>query len=95
MIMVDLFCPECDKRVIDEFVDNNLPMPMCDVCNVEMKKLVSHQMTFKLVYDNRRDSCGWSNDGYASSQYWKDIKKAKDEGKKVEEPHNDKSAKWL
>ena len=94
MILVDLFCPECDDRHIDVFVDNKMPMPKCPKCDIVMKKLVS-QITFELKYDNRKDTCGWSNDGYASSQYWKDIKNAKADGKKVEEPKNDKQSKWL
>jgi predicted nucleic acid-binding Zn ribbon protein len=94
MILVDLFCPECDSRKIDVFVDMKQPMPKCDECNAEMKQLIS-RMSFKLVYDNRNDSCGWSNDGYASSQYWKKIKEDRANGIKSEEPISDKSAKWL
>lgn len=86
MIIVDLFCPECDERHIDVFVDNKLPMPKCQKCDVVMKKLVS-QITFELKYDNRKDSCDWNGN---SSQYWKDIKE-----KGGSEPVNAKQPKWL
>lgn len=86
MILVDLFCPECDKRYIDVFIDTSEPLPKCDVCeDVELKKLIS-AVSFELKYDNRTDSCDWHGN---SSQYWKDIKE-----KGGEEPANKKQYKW-
>jgi len=86
MILVDLFCPHCDNREIDVFVDMKELMPFCPICGVEMKRLVGH-VNFKLVYDNRKDSCDWQGN---SSQYWKRIK---EEG--GDEPANEKQAKWM
>ncbi|MCK5016049.1 MAG: hypothetical protein KAS32_03165 [Candidatus Peribacteraceae bacterium] len=85
MIMVDLFCPECDKREIDVFINSSKPLPMCDECDVEMKKLIA-AVSFELKYDNRTDICDWDGN---SSQYWNEIKK--DGG---DEPTNDKQKKW-
>jgi len=95
MIIVDLFCKKCNKEHIDVFVDIKLPMPMCPDCDIELTRMVAKRVSFELKYDNRKDICGWSNDGYATSRYWSEIKKQKSEGKKVEEPKNDKQAKWL
>jgi len=86
MILVDLFCPECDDRHIDVFVDNKLPMPKCPKCEIIMKKLVS-QITFELKYDNRKDICDWKGN---SSQYWKKVKETGGD-----EPSNPKQTKWL
>lgn len=85
MILVDLFCPKCDKRYIDVFIDTKEELPECDICQSRLKKLV-HNIHYKLIYNNRTDMVDWDGN---SSQYWKDIK---DKG--GEEPLNDRQAKW-
>jgi hypothetical protein len=87
MIVVDLFCPKCDDRHVDVFVDNKLPMPKCPKCDIVMKKLVAKRMSFELKYDNRKDVCDWHGN---SSCYWKKIKETGGD-----EPANDKQTKWL
>ena len=91
MIVVDLFCPECDNRLVDEFIDNNLPEPKCPECNTQMKRLIS-RMSFELKYDNRKDICDWQGN---TSNYWKQIKEDRAAGKNVSEPVNPKQPKWL
>jgi hypothetical protein len=87
MILVDFFCPKCDKRYIDVFIDSKEPLPKCDVCeDVELKKLISKPISFELKYDNRTDICDWDGN---STQYWKEIKE-----KGGEEPPNSKQYKW-
>lgn len=86
MLLVDLFCPECEHEVIDAFINSSEPLPPCDECDCkEMKKKIS-PVRFELKYDNRTDSCDWDGN---SSQYWKDVKE-----KGGEEPTNDKQTKW-
>ena len=85
MILVDLFCPECDEEHIDVFIDTSEPLPMCEKCDVEMKKLIG-AVEFKLVYNNRTDTCDWDGN---TTQYWNDIKE-----KGGNEPQNDDQPKW-
>jgi late competence protein required for DNA uptake (superfamily II DNA/RNA helicase) len=87
MIVVDLFCKECDKEHIDVFVDMKLPMPKCPDCNIEMTRMVAKRVSFELKYDNRKDVCDWHGN---SSCYWNKIKETGGE-----EPSNNKQAKWL
>lgn len=86
MIMVDLFCPECDVEVIDVMIDSSEPLPSCEECGCsEMKKKIA-AVSFELKYNNRTDSCDWNGN---SSQYWNAIK---EQG--GDEPPNDKQQKW-
>jgi len=86
MIMVDLFCPECDVVVEDVFINSSEPLPPCDGCDCkEMRKKIS-AVRFELKYDNRKDSCDWDGN---SSQYWKGVKEGGGD-----EPSNEKQTKW-
>lgn len=60
----------------------------CPECGVEMlNKCQCH--SFKLCYDPKKDTVGWSHDGYATTQYWKDYKAAKARGEKVKPAGSD------
>ena len=77
----DIICCECDS-VEDIFMESGDKLPQCSMCGGETKRLFS-SMNFKLGYNNKTDVCGWSDTGYASSQYWKHVKEAeKQTGKK-------------
>jgi len=86
MILVDLFCPDCDNNQIDVFIDTSIPLPDCDKCGVMMKKSIG-PINFKLVYNNRTDMCDWDGN---TTRYWDDIKK-----KGGDEPQNDGQQKWI
>jgi len=87
MILVDLFCKNCDREEIDVFVDMKLLMPRCPDCDIEMTRMVAKRMNFELKYDNRKDICDWHGN---TSQYWNKIKETGGT-----EPTNNKQAKWL
>lgn len=87
MPIFDLLCKACEHEEIDVIkkADEEVLCPRCGDPMVH----ICNKMTFKLSYNNQTDSCGWSNDGYASSQYWNDYKKQKSEGKNVRIPSLD------
>ena len=89
MPLYEYSCKECDyveeKIEFGEEIDSPHP---CPKCGKEMKREFPSKMNFKLVYNNKTDVCSWGYDGYNSSQYWKDVNKARAEGKDVK-PSNE------
>ena len=78
-------CNDC-KQIMEDFIDTNEVneeyTPKCIACSGETQRIVS-RTTFKLTYDPRVDTVGWAYDGYATSQYWKDVKAARERGEDV------------
>lgn len=75
MIYRDLYCPKCEhveKDVIFDSVHNKIEKP-CPKCDGTMKNICNCG-SFELKYDNKKDMCGWGNDGYNTSQYYRDSK---------------------
>jgi hypothetical protein len=40
-------------------------------------------MNFKLIYNNKKDVCAWSDNNYETSQYWSKVKEARERGENV------------
>lgn len=83
-MLYDYQCAKCEK-VTELFVtrkESENPI-YCPFCSVPMERLFPMKGSFKLVYNNKTDSCGWSCDNYESSQYWKAYKEAKERGENV------------
>ncbi len=76
----DYECAKC-FNIEELYVEANEEMK-CSKCSGIMKKIITG-MRFELKYNPKTDMCSWGNEGYAASQYWKDVKKARDEGHKV------------
>jgi len=76
----DYECPKCGH--IEELLNDDKNIPLCSKCSNEMTKIIT-KMTFELKYNPKTDICSWGFDGYNASQYWKDVKKARDDGHKV------------
>ena len=76
----DFECPTCG--VLKELYIDHTEKPVCDKCNTTMIKLFNN-MRFELKYNPKTDVCAWGNEGYAASQYWRDVKKAREDGHKV------------
>ena len=85
MPLYDLYCTCCDARQIDIFLKVNENLPECSKCGGKMARICGCK-SFKLIYDNKKDSCAWGNEGYASSQYYREFNKQKAEGKNVRIP---------
>lgn len=88
----DMKCEECDfvKEFLIESKNGAIVgnTPLCEKCGGTTKRIYS-KFNFKLTYDNKKDTCGWSFNNYESSHYWDDLKKQRQEGKDVK-PINDK-----
>lgn len=81
--LYDYLCMKCghnEERL--EFGEEIDKEHMCPECKNVMDRTVS-LCSFKLVYNNKTDSCAWGNEGYASSHYWDAYKKARAEGQDV------------
>jgi len=82
--MIRIYDTECVKCGYEEeqFKDDDKSFSRCPLCGKEMKK-VFNKMTFKLLYNPKKDICAWSNENYATSQYWRYVKEEREKGKKV------------
>ena len=83
MPLIEYQCSVCnniDERL--EFGDEMDEEHYCSKCNGLMSRIVS-LCKFKLVYNNKLDSCSWGSEGYASSQYWREYNAARGRGEDV------------
>lgn len=89
MVLVDLFCDNCNNILVDQFVDTSLENHgICDKCKKGiLKRMVSNKMTFELKYNNKTDICDWDGN---STQLWNKVKETKKEDVKVPEKFRDK-----
>lgn len=74
---VDVYCTSCAYYKQDMFIEND-NLGVCPVCGSPLKRAYT-SFNFKLEYNPKTDICGWANSNYETSQYWKDVKKVKDE----------------
>jgi hypothetical protein len=73
-MLVDVKCPKCDTIYEDKILFSKETFT-CPDCNEECEPLPAISATFRLKYDNKKDICAWSNEGYAPSQYYREQKK--------------------
>lgn len=79
MPLFDYYCEKC-KIIEERIVKSQNESCFCDFCNSEMIRKFPNKTNFKLVYNNKTDTCDWDGN---TSQYWDNYKKAKAEGKDV------------
>ena len=87
MPIFDYYCALCGKEELYVF-GNYEDIVTCSNCNEQMKPKCNCAH-FKLIYNNKTQSCGWSFDGYATNRYWDEYKKQRAEGKKVKPCNED------
>jgi len=80
MPIYDVYCSKCGN-VEEQWLKMDEEPKRCPRCNSLTKKMPGGY--FKLVYNNKKDICTWGNEGYASSQYWRAVREARDRGEKV------------
>jgi hypothetical protein len=80
-MLYDLFCSQCGFEVDDVWVDNG-NIPECEHCGNSMSPAIRCK-SFELKYNPQKDCCSWADQGYSSSMYWSEVKKARDRGEKV------------
>jgi hypothetical protein len=81
MPLYDVYCVDCKIIEEDIWLKVNEDVPSCKCGGIRYRICNCH--SFKLRYNPKIDTVGWSHDGYASSQYWKDVKAARDRGERV------------
>lgn len=81
----DVECKNCGN--IEEVFCEEIPN--CPICGRKRRRIFT-TMNFKLIYNNKKDICGWNDSGYASSQYWSRVKQAEDKtGKRHKSVYED------
>lgn len=84
MPLYDVYCENCKTEIDDVFLDFDEDLT-CPECGELMRKKCncSH---FKLIYNNKTDICAWGDNNYETSQYWREVNKAKERGENVKSP---------
>ena len=70
-MLTDFICDICKELYEDKVVFHGEQV-ICPTCNVPCERLVSLDASFRLKYDNKKDTCDWAAGGYSSSQYYKE-----------------------
>lgn len=81
-MLFDFYCPKCDYEYEDYWLYNGEDFPNCPHCHTEMRNAIRCK-SFELKYNPKTDMCSWADQGYSSSMYWSEVKKARDRGEKV------------
>ena len=76
----DIECEDC-KRMFESFIEDG-GFPQCPVCGGDTHRVYT-TMNFKLIYNNKKDICAWSDNNYETSQYWSKVKEARERGENV------------
>lgn len=79
--LYDSECVKCN-HILEQFAENEDSFILCPLCGHKMKRLFS-KMSFKLIYDNKKDMCAWGDNNYETSQYWSKVKEARERGEDV------------
>lgn len=82
MPLYTLICEKCSYETEELLPYTEENFGKCPECGKTLKKIVDCTH-FKLVTDNKTQSCGWAYNGYDHNCYWDDVKKQKAEGKDV------------
>jgi putative FmdB family regulatory protein len=87
MPLYDWECPKC-KLQFEWMAKMNEETVKCPLCFDEdaVKIFPQKAPSFKLTYNPKTDSCDWDGN---DTQYWKEYKKMKKEGKKPRIPQLD------
>lgn len=78
----DVECKECGN-IEEQWVENNEEFEPCSLCGGEVKRTYS-SFHFKLLYDNKKDTVGWSFNNYETSKYYDEVNAERKKGKDVE-----------
>jgi len=78
MPLYDFYCEKCGAERIDVLCSLTDGV-MCDKCYTSMQRKCNCKH-FRLDYNNKTDMCDWAGN---SSNYWNDVKSARERGEKV------------
>ena len=86
LILHDFECPKCGL-IFEWAISSNEETAKCPICwDENCKKVFVTPRQFKLKYNPQKDMVDWDGN---TSQYWKEYKKMKAEGKKPRIPSLD------
>lgn len=71
-VLRDFYCPNCGEMLEDVYCELEARI-FCEECATQMKPICANRGGFVLKYDPKKDTCGWSWDGYAKSQYYRKV----------------------
>lgn len=77
----DVKCDKCGKEC-EIWIDSKNDMPNCSECGGQVYRIYS-TFNFKLKYDNKKDTVGWSFNNYEKSRYWDDVNAERAKGRDV------------
>lgn len=83
----DVKCTECGN-IEEQLISNGNKFYKCSKCGGEVKRVFT-TFNYKLVYNNKKDICGWSFNNYDRSRYWDEVKSERAKGRDVK-PANEK-----
>lgn len=73
MALFDFFCEKCGKTV-ERIIRDGTDSILCD-CGGVLVKQFPRTFNFYLKYDPKRDKVSWGNEGYATTQRYKEYDK--------------------
>lgn len=81
----DVQCEDCGNE-FEVFIGDDEEVPICPHCCGSNIKRLYTTFNYKLLYDNKRHICGWSDNNYETSQYYRKVKEARARGENVKAP---------
>lgn len=74
MPLYELECQQCGDIIHDIICHyDDIKNIKCEKCGKKKFKNIAFCKSFELKYDPKKDTCGWSWDGYEKSQYYRDV----------------------
>jgi len=73
MPLYEFECNECKTNIetIESFLKSE-DTHKCPKCGRVMYKVIGSKMTFKLLYDPKKDIVSWGNEGYSRTQRYRE-----------------------
>lgn len=85
-VLYTLFCDKCDYEIEEMISPHEKPTTKCPHCEDVTLEKKANFGSFKLCYNPKTDICDWEGN---TSQYWNDVKKARQEGRDVKGAHEE------
>jgi len=73
--LFSFLCEKCGESEDHVVFQSDKEDVVCGKCGTVMMKAFPDSMRFKLLYNPLRDTTGWSNDGYARTQRFREYDK--------------------
>jgi hypothetical protein len=86
--MLKVYDVECNKcgHIEEQYSEDDTSFSDCEKCGGIMTRTFT-KFNFKLIYNNKTDICGWGAHNYDRSQYWDNVKAARERGEDAKSPN--------